>query len=157
MSQPTLRFYTFRSSAETFVSIEELKSQLIRLRAVDPGTITLSSDHIEYFQAIERHLDHLKALLSSIEDLFLEKFRINLFNGNSVEEIIPQFRLFRLKNLRDHRDRRRLIRTIVAMDRTQLTMSVIYDIYQRVYAISHNSTNFCLELVERAFPQISMQ
>ncbi|KAF7495769.1 hypothetical protein SSS_06412 [Sarcoptes scabiei] len=81
MSEPPSRFDSFRRVAETFVSIDELKSQLIRLRAVNPEIIRMSSSRIAFFQAIERHLDHLKALLSSVEDSLLEKLRIDLFDG----------------------------------------------------------------------------
>ncbi|KPM09203.1 hypothetical protein QR98_0077360 [Sarcoptes scabiei] len=156
MSEPPSRFDSFRPVAETFVSIDELKFQLIRLRAVNPEIIRISSSRIAFFQAIERHLDHLKELLSSVEDSLLEKLRIDLFDGNSLDEIISLFRLFRLESLRNHRDRRRLIRTIVAMDRTGINMAVIYDIYQRAHAISHNSTSFYLGLVQSALPQISI-
>ncbi|KAF7495754.1 hypothetical protein SSS_02029 [Sarcoptes scabiei] len=151
MPEQTSRFYSFRSVTETFVSIDELKSQLIRLRAVNSETIRMSSSSIAYFQAIERHLDHLKTLLSSVEELFLEKFRMDFFNSNSLDEIIALFCLLRSESLRNHSDRCGLINTIVAMDRTQLSIASIFDIYQQVYANCYNSIHFYLGLVQNSY------
>ncbi|KPM05733.1 hypothetical protein QR98_0042020 [Sarcoptes scabiei] len=138
-------------TTETFVSIDELKWQLIRLRTVNSETIRMSSSHIAFFQAIERHLDCVKALLSSVEDLILEKLRMDLFNDDSLYEFISLFRLFRSESLRNHRDRLCLIRTIVAMDRTELNMLSIYDTYQRAHTMSYKSTHFYLELMQSSF------
>ncbi|KAF7495759.1 hypothetical protein SSS_02027 [Sarcoptes scabiei] len=154
MPEQTSRFYSFRSVTETFVSIDELKSQLIRLRAVNPGTFRTSSSRIESFQAIERFLDHFKAFLRAMENLFLERFRIDSSNGNSLDGIISLIHHFRSECMRHHRDRNRLIRTIAAMDQTQIDIMAIIDTYRRVFATVCNSFHVYLGLLERAFPQI---